>query len=192
MTDVTVVSLHIGAEGVMEKRHCEALEVAIDGIVGDRHRGATRHCWEGDKQAEGTQRRNERQWSAVSTEELDAITAGMGLSQTLKASTIGVNLCLSGVPDLSRLPRGTTLSFPSGAVLMIEEYNPPCSEMGEKIAAEYERGDGESLSGSAFSHAAKFSRGVVGIVEVPGSIHVGDNVVIAREQLPKWLRQSAS
>ncbi|MEM0953963.1 MAG: MOSC domain-containing protein [Pseudomonadota bacterium] len=189
MSDVTVASLHVGAEGVMEKRACETLEMAIDGIVGDRHRGPLRECWEGDKQAEGTQRRNERQWSAISTEELDAITRDMGLSTPLLASTLGINLCLDGVPDLSRLPRGTLLSFPSGAVLMIEEYNPPCSEMGAKVAAEYASASGDSLDSNAFSQAAKFSRGVVGIVEVPGIIRVGDDVEIARERLPKWLRQ---
>ncbi len=185
---VIVKSLHVGAEGVLEKASCDEITVEVDGIVGDRHRGYMRECWEGDKQPEGTQRRNERQWSAISTEELALVSEAMGLETPLQAGTVGVNMSLSGLPELSRLPRGTSLTFPSGAVLMVEEYNPPCSDMGKKIAALHRSRSGDPLATGDFSKAAKFSRGVVGIVEVPGVIRVGDTVEVAEEVLPKWLR----
>ncbi len=183
-----VVSVHVGAEDVLEKTGRERIELALDGIVGDRHRGLSRECWDGDKQPEGTERRNERQWSAVSAEELAAISEAMELSEPLTATTLGANLCLSGIADLSRLPRGTLLVFSSGAILMVEEYNPPCSDMGASIAESYTRSSGERVAPTAFSDSAKFLRGVVGVVEVAGDIAVGDDVTVTPEQLPKWLR----
>jgi len=183
-----VLSVHVGATDTLEKQAREIIEVEFDGIAGDRHRSFTRVCWKGDKQAEGTLRRNERQWSAVSVEELAAISDSMDLADPLQASDLGANLCLEGVPNLSRLPRGTQLKFPSGAQLMVEEYNPPCSDMGAKIAAEYTGKSGAALAASTFSNAAKFSRGIVGVVEATGRIAVSDEVIIETEHLPKWLR----
>ena len=183
-----VVSVHVGAEDTLEKVQHSSIKMALDGIVGDRHRGLTRECGEGDKQPAGTERRNERMWSAVSAQELELISQSMALSEPLRASTLGANLCLSGIPALSRLPRGTLLRFSSGAVLMVEEYNPPCSDMGAAIAEAYQQENGEAVPASAFSDAAKFMRGVVGIVEVAGSISEGDEVIVETEQLPKWLR----
>ncbi len=37
--------------------------------------------------------------------------------------------------EFSLLPKGTKLLFPSGAVLLVEEYNPPRTVMGARIAA---------------------------------------------------------
>ena len=75
-----------------------------------------RKAWDvGDKQVSGTIRRNERQWSAVSLEELAEIAQTMDLSESLSAATVGANICLSGVPNLSHLPKGSILKFPSGA-----------------------------------------------------------------------------
>jgi MOSC domain-containing protein YiiM len=183
-----VVSVHVGAGDTLEKVSCEHIEVALDGVEGYRHRGLSRETWEGDKHPPGTSRRNERQWSAVSVEELAAITAAMDLTEPLLASSLGANLCLEGIPDLSQLRRGTLLKFPSGTVLMVEEYNPPCSDMGEKLAQLHSTHSGAPLQDTAFSQAAKFLRGVVGVVEVAGGISVGDKVTVGPERLPKWLR----
>ena len=184
-----VVSVHVGAADVLHKAARNSIELALDGIVGDRHRGLERECWAGDKQPEGTRRRNERQWSAVSEGELAVITAAMGLASPLTAEAVGANLCLSGIPNLSRLPRGSLLEFSSGAVLMVEEYNPPCADMGAAIAARYDSASGQPIDPAAFSDAAKFLRGVVGVVEVAGTVAVGDRVTAIPEQLPRWLRR---
>ena len=184
-----IVSVHVGAEGTLEKAGCDRIELALDGIVGDRHRGLSREAWEGDKQPAGTERRNERMWSAVSLEELADIRETMDLVDPLTAATLGANICLSGIPDFSRLPRGTVLSFDSGVVLMVEEYNPPCSDMGATIAELHQTREGHSIVPTAFSEAAKFLRGVVGVVEVPGFIRVGDTVTVTAEHLPRWLRR---
>ena len=183
-----VISVHNGSPGTLSKEAQPSIQVELDGVVGDRHRGISRTCWAGDKQEEGSARRNERQWSAVSTVELGYIEQEMDLAEPLRASSLGANICLEGVPDMSRLPRGTVWRFSSGAVLMVEEYNPPCTDMSEKIAKTYTSKSGEPIDSSAFSKAAKFSRGLVGVVEVAGVIQAGDEVIVEPEVLPKWLR----
>jgi MOSC domain-containing protein YiiM len=176
--------VHSGSNDDLSKESRPAIEVALDGIVGDRHRGYTRQCWSGDKQPEGSTRRNERQWSAVSIEELADIAATMGTSESLTAASVGANLCLEGIPELSRLPKGTLLSFPSGAELIVEEYNPPCSEMGRI------QGEAHDVAATAFPKAAKLTRGVVGVVEAAGTVSAGDDVTVTIYEPPAWLARS--
>ena len=184
---ITVTALSLGKQGELGKVAVQSLQVELDGLVGDRHRGVSRTAWKGDKQAEGTIRRNERMWSAVSDEELGDISARMDLAVPLTAAEIGANICLSGISNLSQLPMGTVLTFPSGAELMVEEFNPPCLEMGEKLAASHKTKSGVPLKNSDFSKASKYLRGVVGVVEVAGVINVGDRVVVTPYAPPKWI-----
>jgi len=186
-----VVSVHVGAQDELGKEEHPGVQVELDGIVGDRHQSYERSCWAGDKQPEGTIRRNERQWSAVSTEELAEIQAAMDLSESLTAASLGANLCITGIAELSRLPKGTVLKFPSGAELIVEEYNPPCHGMGKKLASMYTTKSGEPLSSTAFSKAAKLIRGIVGSVEVAGTISAGDEVTVELYETPAWLARSA-
>ena len=185
------MSVHSGSNDDLSKEEHPSIRADLDGIVGDRHRSHSRQTWPGDKQPEGTVRRNERQWSAVSIEELVYIEESMDLKEPLTAASLGANLCLQGVPEFSRLPKGTLLRFPSGAELIVEEYNPPCHEMGQKLAAVHKTKSGKPLSTTAFSKAAKLSRGVVGVVEVAGTIRAGDDVSIILYDAPKWLARSA-
>ena len=182
----TVVSVHAGSNDDMSKQELAAIDVQLDGIAGDAHRSYVRKAWAGDKQAEGTVRRNERQWSAVSLEELAEIQDAMDLIERPTPTELGANLCLSGVRELSRLPKGTVLRFPSGAELIVEEYNPPCHDMGKKLAATHQTRSGKPLSSTAFSKAAKLSRGLVGVVEVPGAIQADDEVQIEIYETPAW------
>jgi len=183
----TVVSVHAGSNDDLSKQELPSIRVELDGVTGDRHQSYERSTWQGDKQPEGTVRRNERQWSAVSSEELAEIQEAMQLSEPLTAASLGANLCLSGVRELSRLPKGTLLKFPSGAELMVEELNPPCHDMGKKLASIHTTRSGEPLSSTAFSKAAKLTRGVVGVVEVPGTISTGDKVTVELYETPSWL-----
>jgi MOSC domain-containing protein YiiM len=182
-----VVSVHAGSDEDLSKAEQPGIQVELDGVVGDRHRSYDRSAWQGDKQPEGSVRRNERQWSAVSVEELLEIQEAMDLCEPLSATILGTNLCLSGVRQLSRLPKGTILRFPSGAELMVEEFNPPCHDMGKKLASMHTTNSGEPLSSTAFSKAAKLNRGVVGVVEVAGAINAGDEVTIELYETPAWL-----
>jgi MOSC domain-containing protein YiiM len=186
-----VVSVHAGSNEDLSKEEHPTIQVELDGVVGDRHRSYTRQTWPGDKQPEGTVRRNERQWSAVSVEELARIQDAMDLSEPLTATSLGANLCLTGLQQLSRLPKGTLLKFSSGAELMVEEYNPPCHDMGKKLASRYATRSGEPLPSTAFAKAAKLTRGVVGVVEAAGVISVGDEVTVAIYETPAWLVRSS-
>lgn len=185
-----VVSVHAGSNDDLSKEEHATIQVELDGVVGDRHQSYERSAWSGDKQPEGTTRRNERQWSAVSVEELAAIGDTMDLSEPLSAAHLGANICLTGLNELSRLPKGTLLKFPSGAELMVEEYNPPCHDMGKKLATKYTTRSGEPPSSTTFSKAAKLTRGVVGVVEVAGGISAGDEVTIELYETPAWLVRS--
>lgn len=192
MTRLTaqVVSVHAGSNDDMSKEEHASIVVEFDGIVGDAHRSYVRKTWPGDKQPEGTLRRNERQWSAVSVEELAAIQEAMDLTEAPTPTELGANLCLSGIRDLSRLPKGTVLKFPSGAELIVEEYNPPCHDMGKKLAGLHTTRSGGPLSSTSFSKAAKLTRGIVGVVEVPGQISAGDEVQVDLYETPSWLPRS--
>ena len=59
----SVVSVHSGDHEDLHKDPHGSVEVGAEGFPGDKHRGFTRVAWRGDKDPEGTVRRNERQWS---------------------------------------------------------------------------------------------------------------------------------
>ncbi len=177
-----VVSVHSGDHEDLHKDELESVLVDAEGFPGDRHRGFTRVAWQGDKDPEGTVRRNERQWSGVSAEELAIISRRMDLAKPLEAATLGANLCVEGIPELSQLPRGTRLLFPSGAALAIEEENPPCADMGAEIEAAYTTKTGEPAVGKMFGKHSFGLRGVVGVVDVAGQIRSGDRIQL---EVPK-------
>jgi MOSC domain-containing protein YiiM len=185
-----VVSVHSGNNDDLSKEAHETIKVELDGIVGDRHRSYVRDTWKNDKQPYGTVRRNERQWSAVSVEELREVSDAMDLKESITAASLGANLCIEGIRDLSRLPKGTLLKFASGAELIVEEYNPPCGDMSKIQASLHETRSGKSVSETAFSKAAKLKRGVVGVVEAAGTISAGDEVNVVVYETPSWLTRS--
>jgi len=182
-----IMSVHSGGSDAFRKDEHKSIEVELDGIVGDRHRSYKRGTWAGDKQPEGTIRRNERQWSAVSVEELGEISEAMDLVEPLTAEELGANLCIQGIEQLSRLPKGTLLKFSSGAELMVEEFNPPCHDMGKRVAETHTTHSGKPLESTAFSKAAKLTRGIVGVIEAAGTISAGEEVVIEIYETPAWL-----
>jgi len=173
-----VVSLHVGNNEDLSKQPQASLRAEIGGFTGDKHKGPVRGTWEGEGWPTGTIRRNERQWSGVSTEELDHITQRLELTEPLSPTTLGANLCVEGIPEFSLLPKGTTLVFPSGAVLLVEEYNPPCSDMGAQIASKYATRSNQPLTDKTWLRPASGRRGVVGVIDFPGEIRVGDEVEV--------------
>ncbi|MDA8555631.1 hypothetical protein N9K98_10530, partial [Luminiphilus sp.] len=121
-------------------------------------------------------------------EDLDAVGEQLRLAQSLTAGDVAVNLAISGVQNFSRLPRGTTLTFEGGVVLMVEEYNPPCTRMSKYLAGTLKTSSDAPIADDAFIAESKFSRGLVGVVEVSGIVKVGERVIVQPETLPKWLR----
>ena len=125
----TLVSVHTGNNADYSKEAQSSVQVELDGFVGDKHRGYDRIAASYDPDPTGTVRRNERQWSGVSLEELAIIGDRLDLEGPLMPATLGANICVEGIPEFSRLARGSRLVFPSGAVLVVEEGNPPCGSM---------------------------------------------------------------
>jgi hypothetical protein len=179
-----IVSLHVGNNEDLSKEPRESLIAEIGGFAGDKHQGPVRKTWAGEWEPAGTVRRNERQWSGVSVEELAHITQRLDLTEPLTPATLGANLCVEGIPEFSLLPKGTSLVFPSGAVLMVEEYNPPCAEMGVRITAKYSTRSGQPLIDNSWLRPASGRRGVVGVINVPGEIRAGDEVEVRVYQEP--------
>jgi hypothetical protein len=183
-------SLFLGVIGEeLIKRSVKQLEFRLDGVIGDRHAGFERVTWEGDdKQVANTLRRNERQWSAVSSEELDEISEKMNLRVPLNAGDIGANFCVSGTNNFSKLPKGTIFKFDSGVELIVEEYNPPCLGMSKNLAQKILDKNGNVLDETLFLQVAKYLRGLVGVVEVPGIIHKNDEFLIIPYTSPRWAK----
>ena len=171
-------SVHVGKTLDFTKNSVETAQVEFDGFIGDKHRGYMRGIYEGESYPAGTIKRNDRQWSAVSIEELAMMTNGMRLQESLTAETLGANLCFEGFQNFSQLPKGTKLLFPSGAALIVENYNPPCHEMSEEIAKTHMTLSGESPGKLDFLKVAKKLRGLVGVIDVAGEINQGDEVHI--------------
>ena len=176
--EAKLVSLHSGNNENMSKESHDSMTIELDGFPGDKHSGFVRIAASWDSEPTGSPRRNERQWSGVSSEELAIITEKMDLSQPLDPGTLGANICLEGFPNFSLLPRGSKLLFPSGAVLLVEEDNPPCAPMGKRIAEVHTTNSGEAVVGKLFPKHAMGRRGLVGVVDVPGVISVGDCVIV--------------
>ena len=173
-----VASLHMGKNEDLSKQSRASLVAGIGGFDCDKHQGPVRKTWGVEWQPKGTKRRNERQWSGVSVEELAHITERLELTEPLSPETLGANLCIEGIPEFSLLPKGSLLIFPSGAVLQVEEYNPPCIDMGAQIASKYSTRSGEPLTDKMWLRPAAGRRGLVGVIDYPGEIRVGDEVEI--------------
>ncbi len=180
MREITgaLVSVHAGNNEDYSKPASRIIEVDLEGFPGDKHRGFQRVAQSWDSEPTGTPRRNERQWSGVSLEELEVVRAKLDLGEPLAPATLGANICVEGIPNFSQLPKGSRLVFPSGAVLVVEEENPPCTWMADQIVAKQTTDSGEPVRGKMFPKFAMGLRGVVGVVDVPGSINQGDSVVV--------------
>jgi len=173
-----IISLHMGNNKDLSKQQQDSLNAEIGGFTGDKHEGPVRETWQGEGPPAGTLRRNERQWSGVSVEELAHISERLKLTEPLSPATLGANLCVAGIAEFSLLPKGTKLLFPSGAVLLVEEYNPPCVDMGAQIAAMHSSRSGEPLNEKSWLRPASGRRGLVGVIDVPGKIRTGDEVEV--------------
>jgi hypothetical protein len=150
-----------------------ALKVTYEGIANDIHAGLVRKS--GPREpwyARGIEMRNERQLSILADDELAAVAADMQID-ALKPEWIGANLVLSGIPNLSLLPPRTLLIFEGGVTIRVDGDNGPCRVAGRSIAEQFE---GREDLEFAFPKVAKHRRGLVGWVEVPGTIEAGEKV----------------
>ncbi|MCD1259353.1 MOSC domain-containing protein [Paenibacillus athensensis] len=161
------------------------IAVELAGIPGDRHYGLLRPA--DSRQTiyrRGTLIANRRQISVVSAEECALIAARLGIPHVLP-EWLGANLALSGLADLTQLPRGARLLFPDGTGLVCEGDNPPCIGPGRVVEAQ----SGVPGLSQRFVRAAGGRRGIVCSVEREGVIAEGDLVSIVFDGVPQPARE---
>ncbi len=151
----------------------ESVPVTYAGFEGDDHGGLTREsCVRVRAQyKQGTEIRNVRQVSIVSTEDLAKIAETMEVSH-LEPEWLGANLCLSGIPDFTMVPPSSRLIFAGGASLVVDMENEPCKYPGMMIEVHFP-GFGDRFAKSAIN-----LRGVTAWVEREGTINTGDDVTL--------------
>ena len=171
-----VIGLYKAAGETFETEKVQSLELDFGGIVGDRHHGTTRLSGGREPWYErGTQIRNERQLSLLAPDELREIAQRLDVPQ-VKPQWIGGNLLIEGIADFSKLPPRTILFFEGGASVKIDGDNGPCRFSGRAIAANYEGRAGCENIELDFAKKAKRIRGLVGWVEKPARLDLGESV----------------
>jgi len=168
----------------IETTRVAQVQATWDGLENDKHAGRTRPSDSRTPQyPRGTPILNDRQVCIVSLEELAAIASDMEIPE-VKPEWLGANMLASGIPNLTRLPPGTRLVFSGGAVLYITHFNNPCSLPGKMIQANYpDRGD----LVPAFVRNAQHRRGLVAMVEQPGTISTGEAIQVVVFKHYKYL-----
>ena len=153
----------------------QQLDFDFEGIPGDRHSGYTKPVGPREKHyPKSSTIRNNRQWSAVCSHEMDRIAENLAIGK-IEPEWIGANLLISGIDQFSAMPPLTHLKIMGKGVtpvtLVVFEQNQPCFKPDKFIK---ELGNKEPAMG--FSKAAFGIRGLLGWVDHPGTIHVGDKV----------------
>jgi MOSC domain-containing protein YiiM len=137
----------------------EAVEVGVEGVIGDYHYGPiNKHKKRGDPEP------NRRQITIVAQEVIDELNALLGIH--LKPSDLAENFLVSGLGDLSDLEDDDRIQL--GPVLLrVTGQNNPCKTIGvyhpELVKSIYGR------------------RGVAAVVLVPGIVRPGDPVTVERQ-----------
>ena len=144
----------------------DEVSVGPHGFVGDRHEAEFRANRFG-----GPPRKNRRQWSAVSTEEVGRICDSLGVRR-FGPGALGENLLLSGVM-LQFVPKDSVLQFPRGARLQVSGRNDPCANAAAELSLTYGGVVKEQFMKTAFGR-----RGIIGTVLELGVIRPGDVVRI--------------
>lgn len=160
-------------------------EIALypDGIGGDRHARPLRLLGVRDRAliahglAKGTLIAPTRQVSIVSVEELEAIGTALGTTEPIPHGTLGENLVISGIPNLTHLPPGTLFCFRKGdsprtAVIAVWALNVPCLISGREV----ETATRTPGIAQRFVDISMEQRGLVGFVMSSGVIKQGDTV----------------
>jgi len=158
-------------------------EVAVTyaGIAGEDHAGVTRpSCSRVVAQhARGTEIRNVRQFSVLSTEELDAIARKMGVER-IDPAWVGATLVVEGIPDFTHLPPSSRLQGPDGMTLVVDMEDRPCHLPAKVIDAHLPG------VGGRFKAAAQGRRGVTAWVEREGVLRLGEMLRLHIPDQPVW------
>jgi len=170
-----------GHSGSIRAQSIQSLELAFAGDENARHHGVNRPSCVRVKNLypTGTEIKNVRQLSILSSEELDQIIAAIDLDD-LDPGLLGASLILRGIPDFTHVPPSSRIQAPSGLTLTIDMENRPCNLPGREIEAEAKG------HGKAFKKAAEHRRGVTAWVERPGKLTVGDSLKLFVPDQRAW------
>lgn len=163
---------------------CQPLDempLTFAGCAQDVHAGLTRpSCSRTTTQyPKGTEIRNVRQLSIVSSEELAMIAQTLDLA-AIDPGWLGASVVVTGLPDLSHLPPSSRLQAEGGCTLTIDMQNLPC----RLPAKEIERA--HPGHGKAFKTAAAGLRGVTAWVEREGTLRIGQTVRLHVPAQRRW------
>ena len=166
---ITFLGRMIGAYDLLHAEPSERLHATFAGIKGEAHEGlAVPSCVRMTAQyPQGTLIANTRQVSVLSAEELAEIARLMGLP-AVSPALLGATMVVEGIPDFSHIPPGSRLQAPSGATLVVNLNNRPCTIPSRAIEAAHPG------YGKAFKPAATGRRGIVAWVEREGDFALGD------------------
>jgi MOSC domain len=115
--------------------------------------------------------RNVRQLTLLSVEELAEVASRLAIPE-VKPEWLGANMLVSGIPDFTLLPPSTRLQFPSGATIVVDMENYPCSQIAKVVEQHH--------PGTQFKvvQASMHKRGVTAWVEREGVVKTGDAIKI--------------
>jgi hypothetical protein len=155
------------------KAGTERVALRFGGPDGDCHGGINRKSDSRTLQLykRNTEIRNVRQVTIVSLEELVATAAMLGIPR-IEPSWFGANMVVSGVPDFTLLLPSTRLQFPSGATLVVDMENLPCSQIAAVVAEHHPEVQFKVVA------AAMHRRGVTAWVEREGDVKTGDEMTV--------------
>ena len=154
----------------------------FSGPAGEAHGGLTRPSCSRvlGQYPRHTPIRNTRQFSIVSAEELASIAADMGL-QALDPDLVGASMVIAGIADFSHLPPSSRLQSASGATLVVDMENRPCTLPARPIETCHPG------FGAKFKPAALHRRGITAWVEREGLMRVGDAIRLHIPDQRAWL-----
>ncbi len=168
---ITWLGRVIAAPAMVASQPESEIFASFAGAKGEVHGGLTRSACSrvSDQYPRGTEIRNVRQFSVLSAEELAMIAAQMGI-EALDPGLLGASLVISGIPDFTHLPPSSRLQADSGATLVVDMENRPCTVPAKGIEVVYPG------HGAKFKPAAKDRRGVTAWVEREGTLRVGSKI----------------
>ncbi len=157
------------------------------GPEGEDHGGLTRpSCSRVTAQhPRGTEIRNVRQFSILEQGELAAMAAAMGLPR-IDPAWLGATMVVDGIPDLTLIPPSSRLQADSGATLVVDMENRPCTLPAPVIEAD------APGHGKLFRMAARGRRGVTAWVEREGVLTLGASVRLHIPDQPVWPHLAAA
>lgn len=158
-------------KAALESASLQSLRASFAGPEGEAHGGLTRPSCSRvlGQYPRNTEIRNTRQFSVLSAEELALIAADMGLP-ALDPALVGATMVIEGIPDFSHLPPSSRLQAASGATLVVDMNNRPCTLPAKPIEARHPG------LGKKFKPAAQGRRGITAWVEREGTFTLGETI----------------